>query len=384
MFPVFNGIEVDVISIGDADCIVVTQWTNSVAHRILIDGGCAGDVEVVTDFLLSRGYTKFWFALCTHLHNDHANGLIKIVQDRRFEFTYGNMHDLHKHVSADVLRRASAANDGVKEVAEKTKELAAAFASRNMTLLEPFAGMKLATWPDVIVLGPSVEYYNKVMAEFTNVKAAMSIPIALPSLENIAARRALYGLSGLGGLTPPFTNPPSLSSLIPPPTPKNRFASLLPLPPLTGALGGSSLLKKPTTQPFNNTSVILGMRFGEIKLLLPGDAGSEALSFVGSEWNHLTYFGVPHHGSDGNVSQGDIERFCPEFAVISAKGDSSHPSRAVVSGLVKVGAKVASTHEHGNLWFWSGTVPARTDYGPCEFLKGTGTPEPLIKRLGAL
>jgi beta-lactamase superfamily II metal-dependent hydrolase len=88
--------------------------------------------------------------------------------------------------------------------------------------------------------------------------------------------------------------------------------------------------------------------------------------------------GVPHHGSDGNLSQGDIERFCPEFAVISARGDSSHPSRAIVSGLVKVGAKVASTHRSGNLWFWSGSVPYRADYGAVELLKGTGEPEAVI------
>jgi len=114
------------------------------------------------------------------------------------------------------------------------------------------------------------------------------------------------------------------------------------------------------------------------KLLFTGDAGTEALSHVDADWNHLTYLGVPHHGSDGNLSQSDIERFLPKFAVISAKGDSSHPSRSIVSGLVKVGAKVGSTHQHGNLWFYSGTVPARSDYNPIEYLKGTGNPEPLI------
>ena len=90
------------------------------------------------------------------------------------------------------------------------------------------------------------------------------------------------------------------------------------------------------------------------------------------------YMGVPHHASGGNLSQKDIERFCPRFATISAKGDSSHPSRAIVSGLVKVGTKVASTHKSGNLWFWSGNVPARADYGLVELLKGTGEPQPVV------
>jgi beta-lactamase superfamily II metal-dependent hydrolase len=118
--------------------------------------------------------------------------------------------------------------------------------------------------------------------------------------------------------------------------------------------------------------------------MLTADAGSEALGRVSGEWNHLLYMGVPHHGSDGNLSQKDIERFCPEFATISACGDSCHPSRAIVSGLVKVGAKVYSTHKSRNLWFWSGSVPARVDYGPVEALRGTGEPEPVFDWVKAL
>jgi beta-lactamase superfamily II metal-dependent hydrolase len=118
--------------------------------------------------------------------------------------------------------------------------------------------------------------------------------------------------------------------------------------------------------------------FNGRRLLLTADAGSQALGCVPAEWNHLLYMGVPHHGSDGNLSQKDIERFCPEFAVVSARGDSSHPSRAIVSGLVKVGARVYSTHKSGNLQFWCGAVPPRPDYGPGEQLKGTGAPEPVV------
>jgi beta-lactamase superfamily II metal-dependent hydrolase len=150
------------------------------------------------------------------------------------------------------------------------------------------------------------------------------------------------------------------------------------MPPLFGALINSSVKENPTTQPFNNTSAILGVNFNGAELLFPGDAGSEALSYVGAEWHDLLYMGVPHHGSDGNLSQFDIERFRPKFAIISAKGDSSHPDRAIVSGLVKVGAMVGSTHEHGNLWFYSGVVPARSDYHPIIGLRGTGNPQPLL------
>ena len=198
-------------------------------------------------------------------------------------------------------------------------------------------------------------------------------PISLTSVPACRPRTELSALAGLALYQPPRYT--SLAQLIPPPS-RNVPASSLPA--LTGALSKSSVQKNPTTQPFNNTSVILGATFKGNKLLFPADAGSEALAHVTADWNHLLYMGVPHHGSDGNPSQKDIERFCPQFAIISAKGDSSHPSRAIVSGLVKVGTRIASTHRSGNLWLRSGSVPVRADYGPVELLKGTGEPQPFV------
>jgi beta-lactamase superfamily II metal-dependent hydrolase len=366
----FDGIEVDVLSLGDADCVIVTKWYQGSPIRILIDGGCGKDASAILDFLRSRGYTYFWAILCSHLHNDHASGLIKLVRSPAIAFSHGWMHDITKHVSAETLRRASAADDGVKQVVETTKELAAAFAGRGITPLEPFAGMSISAIHDMTVLGPSLPLYNKAIGEFTKVDAtAPALSFAIPSrpspLWTAIALSTPTPLSALAGIGVPSSN---------------HLASLLgsaPLVPLAGVLGESSVKKNPKTQAYNNTSVILGAISNASKLLFPADAGTEALSHVGPEWNHLLYSGIPHHGSDGNLSQSDIERFCPRFAIISAKGDSSHPSRAIVSGLVKVGTKVASTHKSGNLWFSSGNVPGRTDYSPVEPLTGTGEPEPI-------
>jgi hypothetical protein len=163
----FNGIEVDVLSLGDADCVIVTRWYEGSPYRILIDGGCGKDAGVILDFLRSRGYTYFWAILCSHLHNDHASGLIKLVRSSAITFSNGWMHDITKHVSAETLRRSSAADDGVKQVIETTKELSAAFASRGVTPLEPFAGMSISAIHDMRVLAPSLSLYNKVIAEFT-------------------------------------------------------------------------------------------------------------------------------------------------------------------------------------------------------------------------
>jgi beta-lactamase superfamily II metal-dependent hydrolase len=124
--------------------------------------------------------------------------------------------------------------------------------------------------------------------------------------------------------------------------------------------------------------MILGVEFAGQRLLFTADAGSEALDRVPDEWKNLAWMQVPHHGSDGNLSKGNIERFCPRSAFISACGDASHPSRAVVNGLIRCRGEICSTHENpGHLWFHMGTVPSRPDYGLAVKLKATGDQNPV-------
>lgn len=194
----------------------------------------------------------------------------------------------------------------------------------------------------------------------------------------LAASSTQSNLSSLSRLALPSSQAPApypLPASIFPPSPTAGLGGTV---PLAGLLGNSSVKKNPTTQPFNNTSVIIGSIFGNNPMLFTADAGAEALDCVPPEWKSLTWMQVPHHGSEGNLSQKNIERFHPKWANISACGDSSHPSRAVVSGLIKAGAQVFSTHESGNLHYYIGNVPYRADYSPAVPLKGTGSPEPVI------
>jgi beta-lactamase superfamily II metal-dependent hydrolase len=393
---VFDGIEVDMLSLGDADCILVTHWTNNGPGRVLIDGGCASDAGTVLEFLRSRNATALYSVVCTHPHNDHASGLIKLVKDKSICFCTAWMHDLTKHASTDALRRAVSANSseaqGVKEVLETTKELASAFAShtfygRSITPQEPFAGQTISNFPSLTVLGPTQIFYKNALEEF--------IKEELPSHTFLSA---LLAATPAAGLNVPVPTSGWRSALSGPPFPMSTLSSLIgspaiPPPPtsttfapdmsslLSGLLKNSSVEKSPKTQPFNNTSVILGMQYMGQKLLFTADAGAETLDAVPPHWKNLKWMQVPHHGSEGNLSQTNIERFCPEYAYISACGDTSHPNSAIVNGFIKVRTAVFSTHKGnpGHLWFHLGNVPQRIGcgYSAAIPLKGNAEPVPL-------
>lgn len=369
----FDGLEIDMLSLGDADCIVVTQYTNFGPQRILIDGGNASDTPVIREFFRNRGMTDFWAAVSTHQHNDHARGLIKLVQDKSITISTAWMHDIRKHIAPDALRRASSGNasqaDDVKEVLENTKELTAAFASRGLSPQEPFAGAPIAGYPAMTVLGPSLPFYLRMLREFTKVEAPSFPPPPVSFVERLSAIGGTAPTARYGTLRE-MANPSSIYGIVPP---APAYGSLLST--LAGVLENSSVQKNPETQPFNNTSTILGMIFNGQRLMLTGDAGAVALDRVPTEWKQLLWMQMPHHGSEGNLSQSNIERFCPKFAYVSARGDMSHPSKAIVNGLIKVGAQSYSTHQNpGHLCFYVGAVPARTDYGPAVLLKGTAQP----------
>ncbi|MGB2644650.1 MAG: hypothetical protein WBG02_13575 [Candidatus Acidiferrum sp.] len=204
----YDGFEIDMLSLGDADCIVLTQWTQYGPHRVLIDGGKAADAPMVREFLRSRNITGFWAVVCTHLHNDHARGLIKLLKDKSITVSNGWMHNIRNHVSSEALKRASSGSsseaDGMRQVIENTDELGSAFASRGLAIQEPFADSSIAGFPALSVLGPSRRFYKQSLQEFAKVTAPRLPPP--PSYADALSALSGYAptgrLSGMGSILP--------------------------------------------------------------------------------------------------------------------------------------------------------------------------------------
>jgi competence protein ComEC len=102
----------------------------------------------------------------------------------------------------------------------------------------------------------------------------------------------------------------------------------------------------------NVTSVMLSVRFGELELLLTGDAYVDAeRRIVGALPTELEILKVGHHGSDTSTDSLLLARARPAVALVSAgRGNRyGHPDPDILARLERAGARVWRTDQHGTV-----------------------------------
>ena len=333
-----TGMEVDMLTIGNADAILVTRWTDGIATRILIDGGDACDAQTVVGFLIRRGATHLNHVVCSHPHDDHAAGLVDVVKDSRLQIDAGWMHLPWSHIDlrqlAATLERSEATASKVVRIirasVETAQQLLNAFRGRGITPQEPFDPGQIDF---LTIAGPTKEYYEELLTEFTDYEILQSMEESLRTHEEERRLEDILEHTTFGGRLLEAT--------------------------------ADELGAKPT-EPENNSSTILGTKYGDDVLLFTADAGVPALTRAKDSYalRKLRWMQIPHHGSQRNITKELIEHFAPQIAYVSASGEKKHPRRKVVNAFKTAGARVYSTHypTQTNLWFHLGTVPARPDY----------------------
>lgn len=328
----FDGLEVDMLSVGDADCILATHWdaaSNSWGN-VLIDGGNKSDVHTLRGFLQSNGINRINAVVCTHPHDDHSGGLLELLKDKSVAIDSAYMHIPQWHVDPGEVEKTlgrvagSAEADSIRKSLATVRELFAAFTARGLTPIEPFAGVQIGF---LTVVGPSLQYYEEVIRDFTDADA----------IKLVDARNGLHKL---------------WSAL------HERASEEL----------ETDLPEDPQTTPENNSSVILLAVQNASKYLFTSDAGVPALQKASEQYNlsGCYWMQIPHHGSRRNINPALIKLFSPARAWASAAGTKKHPRRAVVNAFKENGAVVCSTHypKPTNMWITTGTVPPRAGYGP--------------------
>ncbi|MEV6930304.1 ComEC/Rec2 family competence protein [Dactylosporangium sp. NPDC051485] len=104
----------------------------------------------------------------------------------------------------------------------------------------------------------------------------------------------------------------------------------------------------------NNNSLVLAVTTGGVRLLLTGDAETEEqLSLLAADDPGVLraeVLKVAHHGSPYQ-DEGFLEAVAPRIALVSvgAGNDYGHPSPVLMARLVRGGAQVLRTDEHGDL-----------------------------------
>lgn len=341
----YHGIEIFFQSLGDADSIFVRHWDQGTLTNILIDGGYRKDHEQVVGFLNDRadetGENTIHHLVCSHCHDDHAGGLVKLVTDcPEIPIEVGWVHDTRQqhatlNLQRELLLRALHANRLLESVqaSEQTRiNLLNALENRGVPTYSPFAGDQIGP---LFVLGPSESFFDE---QFKKLDSGGQVKALNERFEK-RYRDQLFGVNQVQ---------------------------------LEAADAQKELGGEPTS-PENEVSTVLAAIWDGKVNLFTADAGCEGLSAaIGNphqiDTQDLRWMQVPHHGSRRNLNQDLIDHFSPTTAFISCSGTVKHPSKKLVNALKATGAKVYSTHYSTSKSGWLrhaigdvpnvGTVPA--------------------------
>jgi beta-lactamase superfamily II metal-dependent hydrolase len=328
------GIEIDFLAVGDAsksgDAIAVRFGNLHGARQeqtvITIDGGTkeSGD-KLVEHIKTYFGTTHVDFAFLTHPDGDHASGMSEILE----KLTVGKvlMHRPweHSHAIHDLFDDDRTTPNSISErsrenlaAAHEVEKLAIA---KGVEIIEPFAGVA-ATSGTFRVLGPSLDYYREVLAQFDFMPEIVEAQEKSFSFSNTAAKIINWIAE--------------------------RWDQDLLIEP-----------EEDATSPENNSSMILLITTTNGKqYLLTGDAGvpalSKALDYAATNsinLSNLTFMQTPHHGSKRNVGPSVLDRLfggikplgtAPDkttFVSAAKEGDPKHPNKRVTNAFLRRGVK---------------------------------------------
>jgi competence protein ComEC len=120
----------------------------------------------------------------------------------------------------------------------------------------------------------------------------------------------------------------------------------------------------------NDDSVVLSVRFGDVRFLLPGDIEAGAEASLGAV--PAAVLKVPHHGSRTSSTPAFVEGVKPRVAIVSVgyRSPLGHPSQLVLGRYMQAGARLFRTDRDGTVTvstdgrsLWVGTAaggdPAR-------------------------
>jgi beta-lactamase superfamily II metal-dependent hydrolase len=318
--------EIDFLPVGDGgrsgDAIAMRFTrpdTGTLAH-VIVDAGFQDDGEALVAHV-KKYYetTSIDLAILTHPDGDHIGGMGEVLRGLSVKELW--VHDLSGRGGAG-LPAADAVDDLVEVAGEQ-----------GTVVREAFAGSS-AFGDALVILGPTVEYYEQLVAQEQEVAMAAT-----------GGRGMSFGAS--------------VSVLA------QRFLAALPVEVPFGDAGGTS--------PRNNTSMVTLLQLDGKQLLLTADAGVPALDRAldwaveqGCKVYQPKFAQLSHHGSRHNASSAFLDRLLgptgqepTRTAFVSVtKEAEKHPSPRVANGFMRRGYNVCPTHGQ-SIYYYSADAPDR-------------------------
>ncbi|AFL84629.1 putative hydrolase (metallo-beta-lactamase superfamily) [Belliella baltica DSM 15883] len=315
---------IDMLSLGNADCIIV--WTKAEGSDFVtfIDGGNSSDSKKIIkhyeDYIKPNIPSNTPILIInTHPHSDHIGGLIDLVhyfKNQIARFYYNDPTDYIEEAKRQQIRQLNESffysTKRVQKLFSSLKE-----ADNLSEVLNQYGINKLPAFSDshldhnlFEIVGPSKSFYLEQLAYFTNIDNLKTVG------SNIQPESEINELEE--GLKP-----------------------------------CDIVDEKNDASAENLTSVLTKfIDSSGRKYLFTSDAGVD--SFASSEDNgfdirNIHICQLPHHGSRRNISANWISNFNPNQFWVSAVGNKKHPRKAVISCIKKnlPHCNTYSTHKGG-------------------------------------
>lgn len=345
--------EVDVHAVGEesksGDAITL-RFGNFVMNPsdqyvVVIDAGFSNSGEKLVDRIKNTYGTEFVdLVISTHPDSDHINGLRVILENLKVEelwmHTPWNVSDEVKKLAEDRQFDEFVLPNKLKKSLEAAYDLEELAQKKGIKIVEPFEGT--SAFNNIIhVLGPSIDYYFELAAEFDESTTGLSPKSFFEKVKNTISE-----VWHQDNLIEPEENAVSAR---------------------------------------NNSSVITLIQL-EDNFLFVGDAGVMALTraadYADSKKfdlaSKIRYQHVPHHGSKRNIGPTILNRIVgpvlPKGQTINktafisaADGNPKHPSKRVTNAFKRRGVNVSATCGNDHC-FRSLDVPMRPNWGPITYL----------------
>lgn len=119
-------------------------------------------------------------------------------------------------------------------------------------------------------------------------------------------------------------------------------------------LAPGDFLDKKLYKNINNTSLVMKLHYGDFTMLFTGDAEKSVEGALQEKYGaklKADVLKVGHHGSSTSSIWQFVNDVKPKYALISCGpfGIYNHPNKDTVGRLKKIGAKVLTTFDHGNI-----------------------------------